>query len=427
MIVFTPYILPLLVSVAILLALGVYAWQYRSQTTAAVFGAIVLALLIWTAGFALEIAGVTLPAKIFWANVQFTGITALPVAWLALVIDYTGRMRRLKRLVLAALVIPLATNIVIWTNEWHHLFRQTPALDAASGPFTVLVNDYGPWFYWIHAPYGYLVILASMILLVRSLVFARRAYRRQILVLLLSTVAPLTVDALYVAGITPIPNFNFTPVAFSIFGLIIGWNLFRYRFLDLAPIARSLLVETMDDALIVIDRAGRIADVNPAAQAMVGALGGDIVGQPAAQVLAQTEALHPYLTLTRQTRAKVQLRAGDETRYVDLRAAPLRDRRGKFAGQVILLHDISAQAKMEQEREQLIRELQHALAQVKTLRGLLPICANCKKIRDDQGYWHSVEVYVHSHSEAEFTHSICPDCLKKLYPDQADQILDELG
>jgi GAF domain-containing protein len=64
----------------------------------------------------------------------------------------------------------------------------------------------------------------------------------------------------------------------------------------------------------------------------------------------------------------------------------------------------------------LVHELREALAQVKTLRGLLPICANCKKVRDDQGYWHSVEVYVRDHSEAEFSHAICPECMKKLYP-----------
>ncbi len=61
-------------------------------------------------------------------------------------------------------------------------------------------------------------------------------------------------------------------------------------------------------------------------------------------------------------------------------------------------------------------ELQLALEQIKTLRGIIPICASCKKIRDDQGYWNQVEVYVRDHTEAEFTHGICPECIKKLYP-----------
>jgi PAS domain S-box-containing protein len=71
----------------------------------------------------------------------------------------------------------------------------------------------------------------------------------------------------------------------------------------------------------------------------------------------------------------------------------------------------------ESERERLIGELQAALDNIKTLHGLIPICANCKKIRDDQGYWQDVAVYVRDHSEADFTHGICPDCAKKLYPE----------
>jgi hypothetical protein len=65
----------------------------------------------------------------------------------------------------------------------------------------------------------------------------------------------------------------------------------------------------------------------------------------------------------------------------------------------------------------LIRELQEALTMVKLLSGLLPICASCKKIRDDKGYWTQIESYIRDHSEAEFSHGICPDCLKKLYPE----------
>ncbi len=79
--------------------------------------------------------------------------------------------------------------------------------------------------------------------------------------------------------------------------------------------------------------------------------------------------------------------------------------------------EILERKKAERELEKLVVELQQALTKVKTLSGLLPICASCKKIRDDQGYWTQVEVYVRDHSQAEFTHSICPDCAKRLYPD----------
>jgi len=79
--------------------------------------------------------------------------------------------------------------------------------------------------------------------------------------------------------------------------------------------------------------------------------------------------------------------------------------------------DISAQKKAENGREKLINDLQKALSTIKTLRGFLPICASCKKIRDDKGYWNQVEQYICDHSDAEFTHSICPECMEKLYPE----------
>ena len=62
-------------------------------------------------------------------------------------------------------------------------------------------------------------------------------------------------------------------------------------------------------------------------------------------------------------------------------------------------------------------QLQKAIDEIKTLRGIIPICAHCKKVRDDKGYWNQVEVYIHNHSEAEFSHGICPQCIKDLYPD----------
>jgi hypothetical protein len=79
--------------------------------------------------------------------------------------------------------------------------------------------------------------------------------------------------------------------------------------------------------------------------------------------------------------------------------------------------DIAARKKVEEERELLILELQEALAKVKMLSGLIPICSSCKRIRDDQGYWQRIEEYISEYSEANFTHSVCQDCARKLYPE----------
>lgn len=90
---------------------------------------------------------------------------------------------------------------------------------------------------------------------------------------------------------------------------------------------------------------------------------------------------------------------------------------GRVGGIIGALLDITESKKAEREKEQLIRELQEALAKVKLLSGFLPICSSCKKIREDNGYWKQIETYIHEHSEAEFSHGICPECATKLYPD----------
>jgi PAS domain S-box-containing protein len=89
---------------------------------------------------------------------------------------------------------------------------------------------------------------------------------------------------------------------------------------------------------------------------------------------------------------------------------------GEFIGAVGIFEDITERKLAEIEKEKLIGELQEALSKVKLLSGFLPICASCKKIRDDKGYWQQIEEYIHTHSEAEFSHGICPECAKKIYP-----------
>ena len=102
---------------------------------------------------------------------------------------------------------------------------------------------------------------------------------------------------------------------------------------------------------------------------------------------------------------------------VEVKVYPVKDERGEAVQYVHVSRDITERKKIEAEREKLISDLREALSKVRTLSGLIPICASCKKIRDDQGYWHQVEVYVSEHTQADFSHSICEECARKLYPE----------
>jgi PAS domain S-box-containing protein len=112
---------------------------------------------------------------------------------------------------------------------------------------------------------------------------------------------------------------------------------------------------------------------------------------------------------------------GGAKKFFEIVASPFLDEDGSFFGIIESLRDITERRKLEDERERLIGELRDALAHIKTLKGLIPICAWCKKIRDDRGYWKAVEEYIKERTGADFTHGICPDCLKKSYGESPEE------
>lgn len=115
----------------------------------------------------------------------------------------------------------------------------------------------------------------------------------------------------------------------------------------------------------------------------------------------------------------------DNRGHIDIKASPLFDSSGNIVAGIEVVRDITHRKQLEEERETLIRELRYALDNIKTLRGLIPICAWCKKIRDDKGYWDKFENYIQLHSHVSFTHGICPDCLEMESPETFQKIKDD--
>ncbi len=123
---------------------------------------------------------------------------------------------------------------------------------------------------------------------------------------------------------------------------------------------------------------------------------------------------HLYKHPDETSRDEVELRDGT---VFDRYSAPVIGNDGQNFGRIWTFRDITDRKQAEVERENLIADLQAALKEIHTLKGIIPICSHCKKIRDDKGYWNQIEAYIQDHSEAEFSHSICQECAKKYYPD----------
>jgi len=263
-------------------ALAVMAWR-RPAPASRAFVWLTLSGAFWALTEAFETLSFTAGQQIFWSKVGYIGKESLPVLFLFFALEYAYSRQKLGlgwRLLL--LVFPVITILVVITNDWHGLFW--PAYHAVDQySWLVLVFDHGFWF-WITLVHNYTLILAGSLLLVRVAWRSLQIYRRQGLWILTGVAIPLVANAFYIAGLAPLPGLDLTPLAFAISAVAFALSLYRYHLLDLVPVARDLLIETLDDGVVVLDPQERVVDMNPASRLLLG-LDDRSLGAPFSQVL----------------------------------------------------------------------------------------------------------------------------------------------
>jgi PAS domain S-box-containing protein len=352
----TPYTLPLLIVASISAALALYAWDRRPAPGTIPLVWLMLAAGGWSLTYLLELGSVGLPVKLFWARVQYFGILIMPVAWLAAVFQYIDREAWLKRRKLVLLVlVPVATLLQVWTNDTHNLIWSDVQL-ARCGSLSVLELSHGVGF-WIHTGYSYLLLFLGAITLFRKFVYSSDLYRGQAAVMLLGALMPWIGNVSYLAGVYPIPCLDLTPFSFTFTGLAVAWGLLRFRLLDIVPVMRDAVIESMGDGAIVLDVQDRVLDLNPAAQRIIGRTTGEAIGQPVCQVLSDWLDVLDACDSVKKSRVEVVLdrRAGHV--YYDLRISPLYDRRQRLSGRLVMLHDITERKQAESQRDATLEAL----------------------------------------------------------------------
>ena len=336
----------LVVSGVITLFLGVNTSQKRDTKAAIAFSLTMLSASLWAFGFAVEVLSTTIEGKIFWANIQFLGINILPLSWFAMTLHYTGQPRWTIRSLPSLSFLPLVITLVIWSNPWHHLFRGAPSLEIINSSFSVLNNDYGIFFYAVFIPFNYFLFTTSLLLSVRFWIKSAPIYRRQRLIPFVGLLLPLLVDVLYILGITPIPNFNFTPVTFSLSGLLVGWNIFSLRFLEITPLANDAVINTMDVGVIVLDKQGRIVDINPAAEKFTGTSSLQNVGVQATEIFPGYDS---FLNSDTDEEAEIELEHDGEKHFYHARISRISGKRKHVLGRVVTLNNISERVRLYQQ------------------------------------------------------------------------------
>ena len=191
---------------------------------------------------------------------------------------------------------------------------------------------------------------------------------------------------------------------------------------------RRLLIEESRDAIVILDQNAKVYEANSQFADMLGYTRKELYQLHAwdwdAQLnkeqileLAKTvdDVGHHFETQHRRKDGKL----------IDVE---LSNNGAVYRGKKLIFcvcRDISDRKKAEKEREELIKRLRESLVEIKTLRGILPLCSFCKKIRNDKGYWEQVDIYISKHFEADISHGICPECLKEHYPDEYNEIHQE--
>ncbi|MCX6032691.1 MAG: PAS domain S-box protein [Chloroflexi bacterium] len=334
---FNVYVAIYFIAAAVSAGVAAYAWRLRTRPGAVQLAWLMAAGAEWSLAAGLEAAAVGIPAKVFWSKVEYLGSNSSPVLFLLFALAYSRPERTLGRRTAALIwVIPALTFLLAAVNEWHHLvwtgFTPSPVGD------NILIYGHGIWFY-VSVAYFYLVIMFGSFVIMRATTRLARPYRSQALTVLIGAVMPLATSGLYIAGLSPVPGLDISPLGIMLAGLVLAWGILRFHLLDLAPVARDLLFEGLGDGAVVLDAQNRIVDINPAAQRLLGPAVARI-GQSAREVLASQPDLIEHFRDVMEGQAEIELGV-EAPRHLELRISPVRDRRGRSTGRLVLLRDIT--------------------------------------------------------------------------------------
>jgi PAS domain-containing protein len=344
-------VLLLEISSIISLMLIIYAIRHKDAPGALSFAALMLCALIWSFGYALEIASGELTAKVFWLNVQQIGIFGSSIAWLVMALQFSGHAGWLnKKLLIPLSIFPALAVLLIWTNELHHFMRLDVYIETAGQLSVVKI---------VKTPLSLMFIIYSYLLLILSLYFlissARRAlspYREQRIVFSVSLLLPMATMLIDLVGLNPFAPFGPTSITFILSGLLIAWSFYRYQLFHIWPIARDKLIDELQNGVIVTDASGKITDLNPASRTILKQILNEDAPLDAIDYsLALFITSWPgwYKSYTEQKEHQVIEISLPDNIYYEVRISLLKNPRGLLIGHLTVMHEITQAKQTEKE------------------------------------------------------------------------------
>ena len=342
---YTPYAYPLAIAALLSALLTFYLWERRHTTGAKPAAVLMLALFVWSTGYCLEFLGADLPTKLFWAKIQYFGIVTVPAALLLFALVFSGRRSWVTPLRLAGLtVIPAVTLLMAVSNDLHRLVWSDWYLETVEGT-SVLHIEHGMAF-WVYVVYAYIMLVASTVFIFQALKDRPKVYRGQLVFISIGIAAPWLGNLLSISGIYPHP-IDLTPFAFIITGLVIAWGMYKYNLLDIAPIGFETVIESMNDAVFILNKRNDIVDVNPAGQNLLELSASEIIGRDARTVFKEQSDLMDMYENSMNIREEIAVGSDSQKQFYELSISPLTDRQDKILGRAVILHDISDRKQVE--------------------------------------------------------------------------------
>jgi len=250
---YTPYTAPVFLAAVIGLGVAAFAWKNRDRPGATPLAAFMLAASVWSVAEGLNLAHADLAGKVFWTRVEVVAAGFVPIAWLALVLEYTGNERWITPRIFGALLLePLFITVVLaWQPE---LVRPELGVTTVDS-FVLITEEFGPVFY-LHAIWSYLLVFVGAALLLKIVLFTEGIYRTQATALLLATFLPVIGNVMYLFDVLP-AGLDPTNLGFLFTGFVITATILRRQLLEVVPIAREVardeILADMDDHVIVLD------------------------------------------------------------------------------------------------------------------------------------------------------------------------------
>ncbi|NTV62207.1 MAG: PAS domain-containing protein [Oscillochloris sp.] len=347
---FSPYIPALIISGVVALITAVLAWRWRSSQGAQQIATLAIFSGIWSWLYALELSSATPGIALAWAKIEYICITGVPTMLLIFAAHYTGHNRWISgKRRFALLIFPIFTLLVVWSNDWHHLYWSQIRWEV-SGSIGVLRSSYGPLF-WAFITYSYACVIGATGLMFNHIMRAPQAYWGSSAALLVAIVAIWGGNALYLSGLSPWGYLDLTPVASTISGLAITLGIFRLRLFDLMPIAHSVVFAQIGDGVAVIDTQHRVIDLNPQAERDLNCTRSKVVGASAGLLFERWPDFIQRYHLTNYISDEIAMPGADgqSIRWFDLRISPLHDDRGTLRGRLLVWHDITERKVAESE------------------------------------------------------------------------------